>query len=368
MQYINVIYTAVFLFPILAILIALPILMVSYHRYGAIPKWHIFLLYTFIFYMMCAYFLTILPLPSQSFVAHLTTPTHNFVPFMFVWEFFKYTPFPLFHPATWIAALKAPTVIQPVFNIFLTLPFGAYLHYYFRRTWKQTLLMTFLLSLFFELTQLSGLYGIYPRPYRLFDVDDLMLNTAGGMLGYALAGWLSRYLPAISNTREHLAGRSHNVSVLRRTTGFIIDAILMLLLDVIIGLIQPAESESLFPLLIAYLVLIIVPELFFRRTLGMQLVQTEISDKSGKHPTWYGVILRNVFSYGLISVILSIYFKLLNETGTAPSSQLGTLDAMILFVTIILMIFVIDLLIETFSKHHRLIFEKLSGTDTVSRL
>ncbi|WP_225367473.1 VanZ family protein [Lentilactobacillus parakefiri] len=183
-QYIHVIYTAAFLFPLLSIFITLPILLVNYHKYGALPKWSIFMLYTFVFYMMCAYFLTILPLPTRTYVAHLTTPTHNFVPFTFVREFIKYNPFSLTHPGTWIAALKAPTVIQPLFNIFLTVPFGFYMHYYFQRSWKQTILFSFCLSLFFELTQLSGLYGYYPRPYRLFDVDDLLLNTTGGTLGH----------------------------------------------------------------------------------------------------------------------------------------------------------------------------------------
>lgn len=87
-QYVSVIYTAVILFPFLAILITLPILLVNYHRYGALPKWNIFMLYTFVFYIMCAYFLIILPLPTQSFVNQLKTPTHNFIPFTFIIEFF----------------------------------------------------------------------------------------------------------------------------------------------------------------------------------------------------------------------------------------------------------------------------------------
>lgn len=36
----------------------------------------------------------------------------------------------------------------------------------------------------FECTQLSGLYGIYPYPYRFFEVDDLICNTLGGMIGF----------------------------------------------------------------------------------------------------------------------------------------------------------------------------------------
>lgn len=54
---------------------------------------------------------------------------------------------------------------------------------------RRFLLLTsavFLISLLFETTQLVGGIGV-------FDVDDLILNTAGGMLGYilyAIARWL----------------------------------------------------------------------------------------------------------------------------------------------------------------------------------
>ena len=42
------------------------------------------------------------------------------------------------------------------------------------------------LSLTVELTQLTGLWGLYPCPYRQFDVDDLILNTTGVALGFAV--------------------------------------------------------------------------------------------------------------------------------------------------------------------------------------
>ena len=74
-------------------------------------------------------------------------------------------------------------------------PLGFYLRYYFRRKALGTAVACFCVSLFFELTQLSGLYGIYPRPYRLFDVDDLLCNTLGGMLGYFITGIFLKILP-----------------------------------------------------------------------------------------------------------------------------------------------------------------------------
>lgn len=87
-------------------------------------------------------------------------------------------------------ALKHPTFYVPAFNVRMLIPFGMYLRYYFKCSFKKTMLLTALLSLFFELTQLSGLYFIYPGPYRLGDIDDIIQNTIGGCIGYAL-GWFA---------------------------------------------------------------------------------------------------------------------------------------------------------------------------------
>ena len=43
------------------------------------------------------------------------------------------------------------------------------------------------LPLLVELSQLTGLFGIYPCAYRLFDVDDLILNFAGILSGFLAA-------------------------------------------------------------------------------------------------------------------------------------------------------------------------------------
>lgn len=363
-QYILVIYTTAIIFPIIAIFITLPILVVNYHRYGALPKWRIFILYTFVFYMMCAYFLTILPLPSRSFVAHLTTPTHNFIPFTFILEFFKYNPFALRHPGTWLAALKAPTVIQPAFNILLTVPFGFYLHYYFRRTWKQTVLLSFGLSLFFEITQLTGLYGIYPRPYRLFDVDDLMLNTLGGWLGVGLANGLSEILPTQESVQRRTMAKSQNVSAFRRLAALAVDWIIISIVSVPFDLMIKSSSVNRLITPILWLIFILLAEMIFQKTLGMRLVKINVINKHGGRANWYQLILRNFFAYGVIGGVFGADIYLLDLTGTAPMSQMGMIHLGILITSIILLFVMVDLLIDTFAKRHRLFFEHLSGTDT----
>lgn len=40
-----------------------------------------------------------------------------------------------------------------------------------------------------ETAQITGLFGLYPCPYRQFDVDDLILNIAGVLAGSGVSNW-----------------------------------------------------------------------------------------------------------------------------------------------------------------------------------
>ncbi|AQW20869.1 teicoplanin resistance protein VanZ [Lentilactobacillus curieae] len=360
-QYIHVVMTAAVAFPFIAILITFPILLINYHKYGSIPKWNIFMLYTFVFYLLCAYFLIILPLPPLSYVEHLTTPKYNLKPFTFILEFIKYNPFSPLHPGTWVAALKAPTVIQPVFNMVLTVPFGLYLRYYFKRNIKQTILISFLLSLFFEITQLSGLYGIYPRPYRLFDIDDLMLNTLGGVIGFLLAGPLLRWLPTRENVMKRASSLTENVSVFRRAVAFIFDMIVVFALSIIFNFVPVIRD---FGFALSLIILVVIPQIIWGKSLGMRMVRIKVTDQYNQKPLWWQVIIRNIFAYGLSGGLVLVWLKMLELTGTISRSYLGIVHISIIIITVFIVLILADFLLESFSKKHRLYFEHLSKTDT----
>ncbi|MGV2644810.1 teicoplanin resistance protein VanZ, partial [Clostridium perfringens] len=105
-------------------------------------------------------------------------------------------------PSTYMHLFKERAFLQVVFNVFLVVPFGMFLRYYARASWVTCLVASFGLSLFFEVTQVTGIYGIYDHPYRLFDVDDLLLNTMGGMIGFVLADWMKNHLPRLDRLDE----------------------------------------------------------------------------------------------------------------------------------------------------------------------
>lgn len=214
-QYLISIKTAIVLFPILAILFTIPYKIYHSHRKSPITLQKSIVLYSFMFYLLCTYCLIILPLPTISEVAGYTSPTKQLIPFQFLNDFIRETTFRPAQPNTWITALKENCFLQVIFNIFLFIPLGIYLKHYFRLTLPQILLLSFTLSLFLELTQLSGLYGIYPRGYRLFDLDDLILNTTGGILGSKIVHPLTKLYLLISNATHPIKNPSLNNSYKR---------------------------------------------------------------------------------------------------------------------------------------------------------
>lgn len=229
-KFVGPIQEAVFWFPMVAALMTVPYIFHEYRKYGAILFLRTVVVYSFVLYLMCAYFLIILPLPDPDKVARYTSPYYQLIPFNDVVDIFRTARVDWHNPLTYYKLFWNEAFFQWGFNILLTAPFGMYLRYFFNRNLRQTLALAFLLSLFFELTQLTGLYGIYPRPYRLADVCDLISNTLGGFLGYWLCPKVTGWLPSTERMKEVAYQRSKHVSLLRRICAAFIDCTLLLLL------------------------------------------------------------------------------------------------------------------------------------------
>lgn len=235
-SYLRVVGQAVLVFPVAAALIALPFLIHHYRKYGGMTFARFFLSYSFVLYALCAYFLVILPLPDREAVAQMTGPSVQLLPFSFFRDLSKETGFQLAEPSTYLPALLSTFTLQFVFNIALLVPLGFYLRYYFRRKLLPAVLISLGVSLFFELTQLSGLYGYYPRAYRLFDVDDLLCNTLGGLLGYVLTGPLMKILPDRDKIDEKSYQKGERVTFTRRCLSLFVDMIFVSLLGTVLSI------------------------------------------------------------------------------------------------------------------------------------
>ena len=130
--YLEAMKTALLFFPLIAFLFTTPYMISQYHKYGAIHAFRTLIIYSFILYILTAYFLVILPLPSIEEVSHMTTPQVQLVPFSFLTDFITHTSFQITEPSTYWKAFTEPYFYQVLYNLLLTVPFGIYLRYYFQ--------------------------------------------------------------------------------------------------------------------------------------------------------------------------------------------------------------------------------------------
>ncbi|WP_337061394.1 VanZ family protein [Kineococcus sp. G2] len=112
---------------------------------------------------------------------------------------------------------------QFAFNVALFVPLGAFVRHLTRRGVPGAVLTGLGVSVLVELTQLTGVWSLYPCAYRLFDVDDLAANTAGALLG-ALAAPLLRRLPGQETGPARVA---RPVTAWRRLLGMAGDVVLL---------------------------------------------------------------------------------------------------------------------------------------------
>lgn len=368
---------ACLVFPVLAAFFTIPYAVYQYRKYGSLLVLRVVIVYSFILYMTCAYFLTMLPLPPIAEVARYTSPTMDLVPFHAWTNFWENTSLVLSDPSTYLGAMKEQCFYEPFFNILLLVPLGVYLRYYFRRSWWQAILIGFLVSLSFELIQLSALFGIYPRPYRLFQVDDLINNTFGALVGFWITPVFSFFLPSRDRLDEVSYKRGRTVTYMRRGFAFLFDwAILTGVLHLagrVFG--SPTLSDMLamdgkrsvvLYIIAIVLYFILLPWLTRGRTIGKFLVGIRLMSENKRPPKLFQYILRYGLQYLLVIpapfIAMKVYELLPLYTGTAHT----ILMVIALAFGLVFAVFIVQLLISVFTRETQIFYESLSHTINVS--
>ena len=202
----------------------LPGLVWQYRRFGRLSFARLLGLAAVCLYATALLTYTLLPLPERSVEwCRLHAQGMNLQPFAFIDDIRKAAP-----GRSLRGLLTSFTVLQVAFNVVLFVPFGVILRRYFNRSVLVTTLLGAGTSLLIELTQLTGLWFIYPCAFRTADVDDLMTNTLGTILGAVLAPVLLWWMPrAHQLAQDRLTPRP--VTMWRRWMGMLIDAVLVAL-------------------------------------------------------------------------------------------------------------------------------------------
>ncbi|MCW5954509.1 MAG: VanZ family protein, partial [Propionibacteriaceae bacterium] len=214
---------AILLGSALAVLTFLPVVAARYRKAGRLRGVDLITLLAVATYAVALWTYTLIPLPDGN---DFTCAGANLRPFAFVDDIRE-------------AIAKAGgfswrnrALLQAAFNVVLFLPLGYFLRVLARRGIVIATLAGFAISAAIELTQRTGIWGLYRCAYRVFDVDDLILNTSGAFLGSLLA------IPVVAVLRRSRpAPAIDHVTLGRRLVGMLADLMVMsgLSFSVVVG-------------------------------------------------------------------------------------------------------------------------------------
>lgn len=148
---------AIAIWPFLSLLLTLPVLALLYHRDNRLRFTSALTAYLVVLYLIALACFTMYPMPENPATycaAHHLRPQLN--PFEFIHD---------------IRTDGITGVMQLAMNVVFFLPLGYFMKRVFRWKFATALSAMFLTSLLIETTQLTGIWGIYPCAYRLFDVE-----------------------------------------------------------------------------------------------------------------------------------------------------------------------------------------------------
>lgn len=144
-------------FPVAALLFTLPFLIVQYRRYGYIHKLRALILYLLLLYLLNVFYLIMLPFPDSRHNLPPAGGSLQLTPLQFIGEILHSSRFQCRRSVNLYVAAERAALYQAAFNVLLTVPFGMFLGYYFRTRWVVCILLSFSLSLLFEITQITAI-------------------------------------------------------------------------------------------------------------------------------------------------------------------------------------------------------------------
>lgn len=125
-----------------------------------------------------------------------------------------------------LGSLTTFTVLQVVMNIVLFVPWGILARRYFHMPLVLAALSGAFLSVAIELTQYAAGWTIIGCQYRVADIDDLLANSLGALIGAAIAPLLLSWMPrARALSADRLAPR--RVGPGRRLAAIVLDMCLL---------------------------------------------------------------------------------------------------------------------------------------------
>ena len=296
--YQSAIIRGIFVLPLIALVPLVPYYWKKRQR-GVANPFRLLTFYSFMLYALICWYFVVLPLPSEEWLAAIQPAKNNFLPGSYFRELTEETSFDLMQSSTYTEALISGFALQYWFNILMLLPLGMYLRYIFRLDIRKTAVFSFLTTLLFEITQLTAVFGLFSKPYRSFDIDDLILNFAGAMLGYALMGKLMPLTSKIEHLTEKAYRKGESLSIIRRIAALFIDANIVIGINRLLTLVDFSLSPASFVVQM-FLYTVLLSTLFNGYTPGKRLLHFHVQHIKGHRVSALNLIVRYSLLYGVL--------------------------------------------------------------------
>ncbi|MGA8847644.1 MAG: VanZ family protein [Nocardioides sp.] len=205
----------------LAVLLFVPTAAVQYRRNGTLGPSDLATLLAAAVYGLALWTYTLLPMPaSDSYVCK----SSNLDPLGSIRELWAGD-----LGGGSASLLRDPVFLQIALNVLLFVPLGFFLRTILKRGVVVAALVGSTVSLLIETTQLTGVWSLYDCAYRLFDVDDVFVNTAGAVVGSLLSAlFVSR--------RAHALPVPTSLTIGRRLVGMLSDLLFVVLFGGLVAL------------------------------------------------------------------------------------------------------------------------------------
>ncbi|WP_236683063.1 VanZ family protein [Demequina globuliformis] len=221
--------------------------------------------------------------------------------------------------------LSDPAFLQLALNVLLFVPLGVFVRVVVHRGMGVAAAAGAAVSLLIETTQITGVWGLYPCAYRLFDVDDLLTNTLGAVLGCVVAlavppRWREPQALDVSATVPRPVTRGRRL--LSMIADFVVTVVLSFATAIVAALVitaahaQPSEvlASPLVTLGVA-LVPLVATTVFFTATgttwgQAAMLLRYDVPGGLGR-PRQFLVLLGGIGGYQLLALLPPVWFSVI---------------------------------------------------------
>lgn len=269
----------------IGLLVLVPLVSLHYFRFRRVEPRRAFVLYGLLLYGIVALALIFLPFPADPAGVCQGERMLSTVPFQWVTDMSNNM---AANGRSGILAMaRSQAFLQQLFNLALFVPLGVVLRKAYGKGPFAVIAIGLGISLAVEVVQYTGNLGFYPCPYRIADIDDLISNTFGGLLGWMIAP-AAVLVPRLPSSDESTAPIG-TVTVPRRLLALVSELVLVI---AIAKLLLHSDPRWAVCVLVAFRV--VLPAVADGNTIGGLLLRYRIRAADGSRANPARLALREL--------------------------------------------------------------------------